>query len=211
MGRSDRGALDTTEAADQLGITRQALYKRVKAGTLLGVPGRGTTYFPTWQFDHNLQPRKAIRDVIGAFRDAGVDDPLVVPSWAAKEQPELEGPGLHYSPKDWIARGGKEEPLLLSARRTAATLSQRVPGAPCPGPPTTRRSSPGSLRSTNPTSPSSPIASTGSTPKRRGSPPAVATTPGASTHHPDPPWATEPATCRSTLSVPTSRPWVGWR
>ena len=97
-----------------MGIIRQALYKRVRVGALLGIPGRGITYFPTWQFDHDLQPRKAVKDVITTFRNAGVDDPRLVLSWAAKEQPELKGKGGPHSPREWIARGGEEDPLLLS-------------------------------------------------------------------------------------------------
>jgi len=43
--------LDTTNVAMLLGITRQAVHKKVKTHALFGVAGRGTTWFPSWQFD----------------------------------------------------------------------------------------------------------------------------------------------------------------
>ncbi|MCA1704730.1 MAG: hypothetical protein LC808_16285, partial [Actinobacteria bacterium] len=41
----------TTTVIEFLQVTRQALHKRVTNGTVLGLPGRGTTWFPVWQFD----------------------------------------------------------------------------------------------------------------------------------------------------------------
>src|SRR5215210_7006941 len=55
---------DTTATAEFLGVTRPALHDRVKRGTLLGVPGRGVTWFPIWQFD--LAGRCA-RPVVGSL------------------------------------------------------------------------------------------------------------------------------------------------
>jgi len=41
--------LNTTEVSKRLKISRQALAKRMAAGTVLGIPGRTTTYYPIWQ------------------------------------------------------------------------------------------------------------------------------------------------------------------
>ena len=42
---------DTSTVAEFLGASRQALHDRVRRHTLLGIPGRGVTWFPVWQFD----------------------------------------------------------------------------------------------------------------------------------------------------------------
>ena len=63
--------IDTSEASRVLGISRQALSKRQASGSLLGLPGHNTTWYPTWQLDiENESIRPEVRDIIGAFRDA---------------------------------------------------------------------------------------------------------------------------------------------
>lgn len=47
---------DTAQLVQMVGITRQALAKRVAGGTLLGLPGKGTTFYPSWQFDLSAEP-----------------------------------------------------------------------------------------------------------------------------------------------------------
>ena len=100
---------ETTEAAEFLGVTRQALHKRCRTGTVLGLPGRGTTSYPIWQFDldhHQVRPQVA--QILEAFRRA-VDplDPLIVASWATTTQPEL---GM--APDEWRGRScGVSVPL----------------------------------------------------------------------------------------------------
>ena len=73
-------------------MSRQALHDRVKRGTLLGVPGRGTTWFPTWQFDlANRSSRPVVAALLQAFRS--IDLPLAaveIASWAQRPQAELE-------------------------------------------------------------------------------------------------------------------------
>lgn len=104
-----------------LGITRQALHKRVVNGTVLGLPGRGTTWFPVWQFDpdaHEVRP--VVAEVIAAFRDElGGIDPLLIASWAMTDQPELA-----MSPEQWLAAGKDPTEVARIAKRAAAELAQ---------------------------------------------------------------------------------------
>ncbi len=109
----------TTTTTEFLNVTRQALHKRILAGTLLGLPGRGTTWFPVWQFDlaaHAVRPQVA--DIIRTFRDeVGSGDPFVIASWATTHQPELD-----MSPDEWLASGKDPAEVVRIARRTASTL-----------------------------------------------------------------------------------------
>ena len=112
---------DTTEAAEFLGVTRQALHERVKRGTLLGVPGRGVTWFPTWQFDlvrHQAHP--VVAEVVQVF--SHMDQPLQaveVASWARQVRPELDG----LTPAEWIAEDRAAEAVVAAARHSAALLA----------------------------------------------------------------------------------------
>lgn len=93
-GRDLLGAdpLDTTAAGLLLGVTRQALHKAVRAGRLFGVPGRGTMWFPAWQFTPDRRVRPVVREVLAAFAagSEGPADPWEVLSWSQTPQPELD-------------------------------------------------------------------------------------------------------------------------
>ena len=113
---------DTTQVIDLLDVTRQAINKRVRNGTLLALPGKRTTHFPVWQFDFDRREiRPVVKDVLQIFTAAlGEVDPYVVTSWANSPQhEELEG----LSPLDWITKGADEKMLRVSAQRTAAALA----------------------------------------------------------------------------------------
>lgn len=116
--------IDTSEAAELLGVTRQALSKRQISGSLLGLPGRGTTWYPTWQLDiEKKEIRPEVRHIIGAFRDSlGKEaDPFLIASWASTAQHEdLDG----LSPAEWLAQGNDLEDLRQAAQRTAERLAQ---------------------------------------------------------------------------------------
>lgn len=121
-GRDLLGAdrLDTTTAGLLLGVTRQALHKAVRAGRLFGVPGRGTTWFPAWQFTPDRQVRPVVRGVLAAFAAGeALADPWAVLSWSGTPQPEL-GEGL---PAEWIADGRPDEPILAAAGQAARALA----------------------------------------------------------------------------------------
>ncbi len=122
-GRAVGERLDTAQAMEALGVTRQALSKRVAAGSLIGIPGRGTTYFPAWQFDfENREIRHAVRQVIAAFtEELGKADPYVIAAWATTAQFEdLDG----LTPADWIQKGADLAQLISAAGRAAATLAR---------------------------------------------------------------------------------------
>jgi hypothetical protein len=113
---------DTSAAARLLKVTRQALHKRARAGRLLAVPGRGTTWYPAWQFDvDNRELRPSARAVLGAWVEVlGPNfDPETVLAWANSPQPELGD----QTPADWIQDGGGDGPVADSARRAARRLA----------------------------------------------------------------------------------------
>lgn len=116
--------IDTSEAVRVLGITRQALSKRQASGSLLGLPGHNTTWYPTWQLDPDKEViRPEVRDIIGAFRDALGEgaDPFLIASWASTAQHEdLEG----SSPAEWLAAGNDIERLRQAAQRAAERSAQ---------------------------------------------------------------------------------------
>lgn len=115
--------LDTSQVTQLLGVTRQALAKRQQTGSLLGLPGDGTTWYPTWQFDTaEARIRPEVRDLIGAFRDRLDDfDPYVIAAWATTPQDEdLAG----ETPAQWLQAGRDQDQLRRAAERAAARLSR---------------------------------------------------------------------------------------
>ena len=111
---------DVRRSSEFLNISRQALYKRVRSGTALGVPGQGTTYFPVWQFDLDKHLiRQVVAEIIGVFREADEEvDPLVIAAWATAETGLLNA-----SPAEWIQEGDDETAVVTAARRAAAGLA----------------------------------------------------------------------------------------
>jgi hypothetical protein len=115
--------LDTTAVSHLLGITRQALAKRQAAGSIIGLPGHGTTWYPAWQFDLDAgHIRSEVRDIIGAFRDRLDDvDPFLIAAWATTPQDEdLDG----LTPEHWIRRGRDPQRLREAAERAASHMSR---------------------------------------------------------------------------------------
>lgn len=114
--------LNTTEVVTLLDVTRQALAKRVAAGTLLGLPGRGTTYYPTWQFDFERRVvRPEVGDVLDIFAETAADvDPLTIATWATTPQPEDLG---GETPAGWLEGGLDPGPVFEAVRRAAKRLA----------------------------------------------------------------------------------------
>jgi hypothetical protein len=113
---------DTTQVCELLGISRQAVAKRVRHRSLLAIPGRRTTYFPTWQFDLDRGiVRPVVKDLLRIFDESlGTADPLVIASWSNSSQhDELKG----LSPQEWIQKDGSDKALALAAERAAAALA----------------------------------------------------------------------------------------
>lgn len=113
---------DTSSAARLLQVTRQALHKRVKSGGLLAIPGRGTSWYPAWQFDVGGRVvRPSATAVLAAWTEVlgSAYDPETVLAWSASPQPELGG----RVPAAWIEAGGEAEPVVEAARRAARGLA----------------------------------------------------------------------------------------
>lgn len=112
---------DTSAVARLLQVTRQALHKRARAGGLLAIPGRGTTWYPAWQFDtDNRSVRPAARAVLSAWTEVcGEFDPETVLAWANSPQPELAS----RTPAEWIEENGEEGAVTAAARRAARGLA----------------------------------------------------------------------------------------
>ncbi|MDQ6613917.1 MAG: hypothetical protein M3083_04010 [Actinomycetota bacterium] len=113
---------DTTETAEFLGVTRQALHDRIKRGTLLGIPGRGVTWFPIWQFDLvGRRARPVVVSLLQVFRN--MDRPLEaveIASWAQRPHAELDD----VAPADWVAEVRAEEPVVTTARHMCFSLGR---------------------------------------------------------------------------------------
>jgi hypothetical protein len=112
---------DARRVTEFLDVSRQAVYKRVRTGSLLGLQGSGTTWFPVWQFDPDRRVvRRVVASIIAEFRGADPDlDPLVIAAWVTAPNPQLDG----VSPADEIRRGGNDERVSLLAARAARGLA----------------------------------------------------------------------------------------
>lgn len=122
---------DIQTAASQIGTSRQNIYKRVGNGSMLGLRGRGTTWFPMWQFDTPAadEPsngpgktivRPAVARIIRAFRDADETvDPLVIAGWATTPNRLLE----NLSPAEWLIERADDDQVVIAATRAAAGLA----------------------------------------------------------------------------------------
>lgn len=114
---------DTSKVTELLGVSRQALAQRIQSRTLLGLRGRGTTLYPTWQFDAE---RRAVRPIVAAllaeFRNAQGVEPWTVASWATTPQTELRG----NTPAELLMKGAPEYEydVLAAANHSAARLAQ---------------------------------------------------------------------------------------
>ncbi len=113
--------LNTTEVAEHLRVSRQALAKRQASASILGLPGRGTTLYPVWQFTPALdQVRPEVRQILKIFvAETGSLDAYAVAAWMTTASDELNG----LSPKDWLLRKDDPQQAYDAARRTAGRLA----------------------------------------------------------------------------------------
>ena len=112
---------DVRQVTELLDVSRQAVYKRVRTGSLLGLRGPGTTWFPTWQFDpEHRVVRHVVSSIIEAFHKADPDvDPLVIATWATSSNPSLED----KSPAEVVVSGGADQLVARAAGRAARGLA----------------------------------------------------------------------------------------
>lgn len=115
------GPLLTSAEARALlgGISREALSKKVKVGTVLRLKDdRGLTRYPAWQFDPVAQTAfSTIETLISIYRKAGVGDRMVA-SFCATPQPELDD----RQPAELLKKGESPE-LITAATRAVVALT----------------------------------------------------------------------------------------
>ncbi|WP_419837791.1 hypothetical protein [Candidatus Poriferisodalis sp.] len=114
--------LDTTQVRELLGISRQALAKRQRSGSLIALEGQRTSWYPVWQFDREQRRvRPIVADIIAAFGEyLDEADPVVIAAWATTPQLDLGD----RTPAQWIADANDDEQLTRAARRAAVRLAQ---------------------------------------------------------------------------------------
>jgi len=112
---------DIRRVTEFLDVSRQAVYKRVRSGSLLGLRGSGTTWFPMWQFDPERRVvRHVVALIIDAFHRADPDvDPLIIAVWATAPNQHLDG----EAPAAVIIEGGHDERVATVAARAARGLA----------------------------------------------------------------------------------------
>ena len=118
--------LASADVAELLGISRQALAKRVRAGSVVALPGpHSTAYsYPHWQFDTTRRDvRSGVREIVAVFRDALDDDysAETLSIWMTTPNSNLE---RNRSPTEWLADGGPPSTVVALAEETAARLAQ---------------------------------------------------------------------------------------
>lgn len=101
------------------GISREALSKKVKVGTVLRLKDeRGLIRYPAWQFDPVAQAaHPAVRKLISMYRKAGIGDWMVA-SFCVTPQPELDD----QKPAEILKKGENPE-LITAATRALAALT----------------------------------------------------------------------------------------
>jgi hypothetical protein len=108
---------DTTELAEILSVSRQALASRVASGSLLALPGRGTRWYPSWQVDiAKREVRPVVAKVLAAWRALEPDvDPLVIATWATSPEDLLDD----ETPAMLIEAGGSNDRIVDAAGAVA--------------------------------------------------------------------------------------------
>ncbi|MFE3661104.1 hypothetical protein [Streptomyces sp. NPDC059165] len=108
--------IDTTEAQKVTGVSRQALQKQVRNETLLGLPGKTTTYFPNWQFDFlrgGIRPEA--KKILRAFKSRGQFDPYMIAAWMTTPNVDLR----QDTPAQVLEDGKEVERLIEVAAEVA--------------------------------------------------------------------------------------------
>lgn len=112
----------TPQVVELLGISRQAVNKRVQARTLLGYRDGRSTRFPSWQFDPETgQPVPEVAELLTAFGEAV--GPRDADRWLRTKHPELGVPPLTL-----LLAPDTKQTVLDLARKAAPT---DVPAAGC--------------------------------------------------------------------------------
>lgn len=110
------------EVAEFLGISRQAINKRVQSRKMLGYPGDGVTVFPVWQFDlENHRVRREVPEFLAAF-DEGIE-PHAIAQWSITRIDDSE-----RTPVDLLlGRDSKKDALRLAGDYVVAPSRGGIP------------------------------------------------------------------------------------
>lgn len=113
------GLVGVDEARRRLGVrSRQAVYQRLRRGTLLGWEETGRLVLPDFQFRAQGGVYPGLVDTMSVVKVARMR-PKTLASWFQTPQPELDG----VTPIEWIVRRRSREVLLRSAQHTAGALA----------------------------------------------------------------------------------------
>ncbi|WP_235681080.1 hypothetical protein [Tomitella gaofuii] len=101
-----------------LGVSRQAINKRVHSGTLISARlGGGKHVYPAWQFMPNGQVYPALLPAWLLLRKHS--DAWTAILWLSADDPELDG----HSAADWLTSDRDPEPVYAAARADVARWS----------------------------------------------------------------------------------------
>jgi hypothetical protein len=107
---------DTPSLRKWLGLTRQRLNQRVKSNQLLGCPLEdGGIVYPTWQFASNGAVIPGVGDVLSILSQ-GTNDNWQKALWFSTRSEQLS----NQSPREWLLKGRRLEPVIEYATQTAA-------------------------------------------------------------------------------------------
>lgn len=113
------GLVGVDEARRRLGVrSRQAVYQRLRRGTLLGWEDSGRLVFPEFQFRAQGGTYPGLTDTLRVLKVASMR-PKTLASWFRSPQPELDG----QTPLEWIRQRKSREVLLRAALQTAGALA----------------------------------------------------------------------------------------
>lgn len=118
---------DTAGVSRWLGISRQALHQKVKAGQLLALTtGDGQRVYPAWQFAPDGRPLTGLVDLLRVLNPAAAD-PWTVAVWLSRPVEELgnrSAVDVMRSLKPVGPRGAEWDALLAEATHDASRWSR---------------------------------------------------------------------------------------
>jgi hypothetical protein len=106
---------DTAGLKNWLGVSRQALEKRISAGKLIAcVTSDRVRLYPVWQFMDSGALQPGLPEVLAALRK-GTEDGWIVAAWLTTPTEELEGTAI-----EWLTKRHDPAPVIELAHHDAA-------------------------------------------------------------------------------------------
>jgi hypothetical protein len=103
----------TSEAATYLKVDVSRIRQRLRERSLMGIDYDGERRLPRFQFERQ-QVLPGLREVIAALPEAL--NPLDVAQWFLAANPDLDGRGEIWSPREWLLRGHAVDAVVALAR-----------------------------------------------------------------------------------------------